>query len=528
MNLRLLFSTVLLCLSFTICNVYAQDCCDDIESNNLRIETLDKRTSNIRTEVRDIENQVNENSNKIYSNENTIESNIQKSNENLDNLNRIKEEVTNLKNEIDRITGDTQKTTSNLEIASKDLNITKEHLNRFWIMIAAILVFFMQAGFKSLEVGLVRSVHRDAVGLKNIIDFMAVCIVFYVFGFGFMFGESFNGIIGLSSFMPTSEEMELINSKYHLEFFLFQLAFAGTAATIVSGAMSERTYLSSYLIIAIIIGLIIYPVFGHWAWGNIFIEDEIDLPWLSAMGFHDFAGSTVVHSVGAWVALAGIMILGPRENRFKPEVQDKFHPSNLSYSTLGVLILWMGWWGFNGGSTLSYGDDVSFVILNTNLSAAAGGIFAYFHALITDKKNSFVKLIGGVLGGLVAITACCDVVSPISALLIGAAAGFIHNIGYDLLIKFKLDDPVGAIPVHGLCGAWGTLSVGFFAKKNTFEADAIFENMDRMDLIFVQSIGIIAAFIFAFGVGWLMIKLVDIIIGIRIDPESEEGGNYDA
>lgn len=402
--------------------------------------------------------------------------------------------------------------------------LTTNYLDRFWILICAILVFFMQAGFKVLEVGMVRKEHRAGIGMKNLMDWLIVCGAFYLVGFSFMFGPSDNAWLGWDLFTPDSGEMGALNPKYKLEFFLFQLAFAGTATTIVSGAMSERSALTTYLFTAIVMGAMIYPLFGYWAWGNLFIDGNEQMqipantPWLAQKGFHDFAGSTVVHSIGAWVALAGIFVIGPRRGRFDPAKAEKFKPSDLGYSVLGVFILWFGWWGFNGGSNLTYNDEVSSIILNTNLSAAFAGLSAFIHALSTDKEQIYPKLIGGVLGGLVAITACCDIVSPEFAILIGLSAGIIHNLSFDLLLKWKLDDPVGAIPVHGFCGAWGTLCVGLFGIGEQLPTG------NRGDQIMVQLLGILVAFVFAAGVAFLLFKLLERLVGLRVSAEDEEHG----
>lgn len=411
---------------------------------------------------------------------------------------------------------------------------TKSELDRFWVLLSAALVFLMQAGFKSLEVGMVRSQHRASVGVKNIIDWLVVSVAFYLVGFGIMFGSSSSGLIGSSLFAPTPETMP---EEFKLEFFLFQLAFAGTAATIVSGAISERSALSSYLFASVIISVVIYPLFGHWAWGALYLPGN--QPWLANMGFHDFAGGTVVHSIGAWVALVGVWRIGPRVGRFDPEVEasGRFHPSDLGYSALGVFVLWAGWWGFNGGSVLAYDDRVSIVILSTNLAAAAAGIAALLHSLATDRKSTFSKLIGGTLGGLVAITPCCDVVSAWDALIIGTLAGIVHNLAFDAMIHFRLDDPVGAVPVHGACGAFGTLAVGLFARHGQIERFGLCEvpgasscvlpglfDGGGFSQLLVQGLGVLVAFVVASSLALLTFWAADYLIGLRINRADEENG----
>lgn len=405
---------------------------------------------------------------------------------------------------------------SDLELLQNITGVNTNFMDRFWILIISMFGILMLAGFQILNVAKVRKEHRAEVGIKNLMIWIVISIVFYVVGFGLMFGTSAGGILGLDLFIPSADSMAALNSTYKLEFFLFQLAFAGIAVTIVSGALSERTALTSYMLTALFVGGLVYPLFGHWAWGNLYVGSNT--PWLSKMGFHDFAGSTVVHSVGAWVALAGIYVIGPRRGRFDPAQQEKFRASDMGYAVLGVFILWFGWWGFNGGSTLRYNDDVSFVILNTNLAAAFAGVIAFLHAYFTDQEQAYAKLIGGVLGGLVAITACCDVVYPGFAILIGMFAGIIHNIGFDLLIKWKLDDPVGAIPVHGFCGVWGTLCVGLFGIQNKLPAG------DRTEQVLIQILGIVVALVFAGGFALLFFKIMDRLTGLRLSAQQEESG----
>lgn len=428
----------------------------------------------------------------------------------------------------------------------------RNYLNRFWVMLAAVLVFFMQAGFKAFEVGMVRPQHSALVGMKNLLDWLVLSAVFFLLGFGFMFGES-NGFFGLSLFAPSFEDMNAVGVDYGMEFFLYQLAFAGTAATIVSGAMSERTILLSYVLISLFVGLLVYPLFGHWAWGNIYIPENT--AWLADLGFMDFAGSTVVHSVGAWVALVGAWMIGPRTGRFNPDGSLNkigFSSGNLGYAVLGVFILWFGWWGFNGGSTLEYNDSVATIVLNTNLAGAFGGLVAFLDAFYRDRDNTYEKMLGGVLGGLVAITACCNVVSGFESILIGMAAGFIQNVGVDLLLKWKIDDPVGAVPVHGFCGVLGTLAVGLFGDPYMFsgnqeallaQANALAESRGvdvanipitdiSIDLLpfglfrqtAVQLIGVIVAFVFVTVASYLFFRLIRGTLGLRISTDQELNG----
>ncbi|MEQ8552498.1 MAG: ammonium transporter [Cyclobacteriaceae bacterium] len=391
---------------------------------------------------------------------------------------------------------------------------TFANVDSLWILISAALVFFMQAGFKVLETGLVKEEHRAGIGVKNLMDWVAGSLAFFLVGFGLMFGTSAGGVIGTDLFFGND-----FDNGYTFVFFIFQLAFAGTALTIVSGAMSGRTALGPYFVASLFTAIIVYPVFGHWAWGNLL--NESNEPWLASLGFMDFAGSTVVHSVGAWVGLVGIWLVGPRLGRFT--ANGKLIPvkaSDYAYSILGLMILWLGWWGFNGGSTLSFDANVPIIILNTNLAAAAACLSAYLHAKFVQKNQDLIeKVIGGSLTGLVAITACCNVVTPISSIFIGLLAGLIHNLAYVLISeKWKLDDPVGAIPVHGFGGAFGTLCVALFGKQEMLAHD-------RWTQLSVQGLGIVVCLVFTMGVSYVIFYLVKFSIGLRLSPTEEIYGD---
>ena len=308
-------------------------------------------------------------------------------------------------------------------------------LDYLLIILSSALVFLMQAGFKCFEVGMLRQKHSVTIGMKNIIDYIVVAIGYFLVGFALMFGSSQGGMFGTSFFA-----LEDINSSGS-GFFLFQLAFAATSVTIVSGAMAERTGFMTYLIASVCVGTLIYPVVGHWVWGGIYIT-EGNTGWLQKLGFYDFAGATVVHGTGAWVALIGVWMLGPRLGRYDT-VTGKFNTFegyNLPYAILGVIILWLGWWGFNGGSTLAVEKDgkmlLGDVILNTSLAAAGGGLAGFFHSFFFQAKADInEKLLGSILGGLVAITASASIMSPVLAILIGLVAGVLHNYSYDLILK---------------------------------------------------------------------------------------------
>ncbi|OHX66182.1 hypothetical protein NH26_07375 [Flammeovirga pacifica] len=393
------------------------------------------------------------------------------------------------------------------------------NIDSLWVLLCAILVFLMQAGFKTLETGLVKSEHRTGVGAKNLMDMVAGMLGFFLLGYGFMFGDSLYGIIGFNTDLFAGGDLTKSGIGIPgIVFFLFQVAFAGTALTIVSGAMSGRTGLLPYLIGSLITAIIIYPVFGHWAWGNIL--DPTNHAWLAEIGFMDFAGSTVVHTLGATVGLVGIILVGPRLGRF--DMNGKILPikaSDYSYSILGVILLWVGWWGFNGGSTLTFGNDVYTIILNTNVAGAASCfsafIFCYF---FQDRTELIEKMAGGALTGLVAITACCNVVSPSSALIIGLLAGIIHNLSFDLILKvLKFDDPVGAIPVHGFGGIFGTLCVALFGKEELLM-------LPRWEQLLVQAIGVEVCIAFTVLVSFIMFKTIKSLYGLRVSPEQELGG----
>ena len=392
------------------------------------------------------------------------------------------------------------------------------NIDMLWVLVAAALVFFMQAGFLCFEAGIVREKHAPGVAMKNVIDWIVVSLVFMVIGFGLMFGYSDNGFLGMSNFFLNGVGGDSEASNLGWVFYLYQLAFAGTALTIVSGAMAERTGFIPYLVGSIFIAAFIYPVFGYWVWGNAF--NSGNSAWLADLGFMDFAGGTVVHSVGAWVALVGIWVAGPRLGRYNDKGEPRpFKSNNYALSVLGIIILWMGWWGFNGGSMLKFDNNVGMLIVNTNIAGAAAGFVAFFHCFFFQKKQYiYEKLLGGILGGLVAITACCNVITPESAFIIGAIAGVIHNYAFDLiLIKFKLDDVVGAIPVHGFCGVFGTLAVALFGNQSALV-------LPRFSQLGVQFLGIAVCFFWTVGTSFVMYSILKATVGLRVSPQEEIDG----
>lgn len=395
-----------------------------------------------------------------------------------------------------------------------------------WLVLAAVLVFFMQAGFAMVEAGLTRAKNACNIMMKNLMDFCLGCLAFWAIGYALMYGESGNRLIGWDSsllFLGSAANAQDFGLS---AFWLFQVVFAATAATIVSGAMAERTKFSGYMVYSVLISAIIYPIAGHWIWG--------DGGWLAHLGMRDFAGSTVVHSVGAWAALAGAIVIGPRIGKYGPNGEVKPIPGhNLPLATLGVFILWFGWFGFNPGSTLAAVDGLAHVAVTTCLAASAGGAAATFTTWLRFGKPDLTMALNGVLAGLVGITAPCASVSTGGAVLIGLIAGIL--VVFAILFvetKLKIDDPVGAISVHGICGAWGTLSIGLFGQHAIDaqfwdEADAIQNGLfygGGVHQLLIQLLGVAAVFAFtlvlAFGVFFIISKTV----GLRVTAEEEMAG----
>ena len=385
-----------------------------------------------------------------------------------------------------------------------------------WVIISAMIIFLMQPGFMALETGLTRAKNSINVAIKNMSDFIFSVAAFWFIGFGLMFGHSFHGIIGISDFFVNFEI-----DDWKAAFFIFQAVFVGTAATIDSGAVAERSKFSTYLIMSFITSAFIYPIFGHWAWGNFYYSDN--LGWLQKLGFLDFAGSTVVHSIGAWVALSGVIIIGPRIGRFSADGKaNKIPGHNLVFAYFGVFILFFAWFAFNCGSTLSASTDISIILANTIISASFGGISSLFISWKFGGNHlpEPESIINGVLGGLVGITAGCYYVDAIGALIIGIVSGAIVYLGTLLLEKLKLDDVVGAIPVHGFAGIWGTIATGFFIKDSFLVEFGI----TRTNQILVQILGAVTALVWAFGISFILMKIINKFFPMRVSRSYEEIG----
>ena len=386
-------------------------------------------------------------------------------------------------------------------------------LDTVWMLLAAMLVFFMQPGFALCEAGFTRSKNTANILMKNFVDFMFGSLLFWFVGFGFMFGSEGAGFIGA----PNWGSLTFYRSDLPVEgFLIFQTVFCATSATIVSGAMAERTKFSMYLVYSAVISLLIYPIEGHWTWGG---------GWLSELGFHDFAGSAIVHSVGGVLALIGAVALGPRIGKYAPDGKSRAIPGhNLTMAALGVFILWMGWFGFNPGSQLAASGEVnciaiSHVFLTTNLAAAAGGVATMFLTWIKYGKPSLSLTLNGVLAGLVGITAGCDLVSPLGAVIIGLVCGIVLVFSIEFIDrKLHIDDPVGASSVHGVCGVLGTLMTGLLATDG-----GVFYG-GGWSFFGVQALGVAVIVLWAAATGFLLFFGIKKLHGLRVGKRVEEEG----
>lgn len=385
---------------------------------------------------------------------------------------------------------------------------TNAVMDIMWILICGILVFFMQAGFTLVETGFTRSKNAGNIIMKNLMDFCIGSIAFWVLGYSIMYGESISGIVGTPSL--------LFDSVGEMHSLFFQTVFAATAATIVSGAIAERTKFTTYLIFSLLMTLFIYPVSGSWVWNA--------GGWLAKMGFTDFAGSSVVHSVGGWASLVAAALVGPRIGKYNADGTSNAIPGhNIVLGALGVFILWMGWFGFNPGSQLAISGDnvtaVAGIFITTNIAAAIGGLAAMFVTWIVYKKPDVSMTLNGVLAGLVGVTAGCAAVNPVGAFFIGLICGIMVVFSIEFIDKkLKIDDPVGAVSVHGVCGALGTLLVGVFATDGGLLYGGGFEKLG------VQAIGVLGIGAWALIASFIVLYILKITIGLRVTKEEEIDG----
>lgn len=377
------------------------------------------------------------------------------------------------------------------------------NIDMLWIVLSAFLVFMMQFGFALIEAGTVRPKNTINVAMKNLIDTIFGVIIFWIIGFGVMFGTDFGGIFGTDKFLIDASDPQ------ENTYFFFQVMFAATSITIVSGAVAERMKFNGYVLTSILVIGFIYPLFGHWAWG--------EGGWLRSMGFIDFAGSTVVHSVGGWIGLAGAVLLGPRIGKFPRGRVHYFSPGNHNYIVFGVFILWFAWFGFNAGSLLKFDPFVTTILLNTLIAGAFGGLGGYVLSLVFTQRVGVEVFSFGVLAGLVGVTAGCAEFTAKESAFVGFVAAFVMYFSDLLLLhRLKVDDPLSVVSIHGFAGVWGTLAVGLFAVLPA--------GMDRMALLWVQLIGVVTAFVFAFGTGLLLFGLLHYVGKLRVSRRNEYVG----
>jgi Amt family ammonium transporter len=391
------------------------------------------------------------------------------------------------------------------EPAAQTLAGLRADVNMLWLVAAGALVFFMQAGFAFLESGMSRSKNTVNVIMKNYCDMCFGAIAFWMVGYGLMFGVNSTGWLGLSGFAL----YKVPESEYGMLF--FQMMFAATSATIVSGAIAERTRFSAYIIGSVVITGVIYPVYGSWAWGSVYGGEG----WLKQMGFIDFAGSSVVHAVGGWAALAAILAVGPRLGRFGPSGEPRqILGHNLTLVALGAFILWIGWFGFNAGSTLAATVGLGKIALNTHMGGAAGALGAMLMLKLMRQKILMTVTLNGSIAGLVGVTAGCHVMEPAFAVVTGAVAGLLSVLAGQVLEALKIDDVVGAVSVHVVGGVWGTLAAGLFNSADMF-------NPHQLG---VQALGCLAAFVWAFGASVVMYWLIDKVVPLRASTLDEQRG----
>ena len=414
----------------------------------------------------------------------------------------------------------------NKDMAQEVIDILTSNIDTLWVIDCAILVFIMQAGFMCMETGLSRHKNSINVALKNAADFGVSVVIFWIFGFGLMFGTSYNGFFGTDLFFFKTDKAE------YMTYFVFQAMFVATAATIISGAVAERMKFNGYLIMTVLATGIIYPIVGHWAWSSSYLSkyEAVDqllaitgtvktTGWLSDLGFVDFAGSTIVHSVGGWIALAAVIILGPRIGKYSEANKGKFTGSSFPLAVLGTLILWFGWFGFNGGSNGAMDEAVPLILINTFLAAAFGLLTGLGISYLRFKKPDPFYIILGPLAGLVAITAGCNSMTSVTSIFVGIIGAIVAIIVNEILNKFEIDDVVGAVPVHLAAGVWGTLAVGLFSDLSILDT-----GLDRFSQIKIQLIGIISIGAFTFISSFIILSLFNKFYPLRVSPVQEELG----
>ncbi len=390
----------------------------------------------------------------------------------------------------------------------------KSALDITWVLLCAGLVFLMQAGFMCLESGLTRSKNSINVAIKNAADFGISVIVFWIVGYGIMFGATQSGCFGTTGFF-----MKFAPSDgWAISFFVFQAMFCGTATTVVAGAVAERMRFGGYIIVSIVLSGFIYTLFGHWVWNGAAVG--VNAGWLAKLGFVDFAGTTVVHSVGGWVALAAASIIGPRCGRFADDGSNRVIPGHdLPTAILGCLLLWFGWFGFNGGSALGVTPAVPSIFLNTMISGACGLVAALVASWALERRPSVRLLMNGALAGLVSITATCHAVDNVSAAVIGAVGGVTMIAVERFLVWLRIDDVVGAIAVHGGAGIWGTLAVALFGRS-----DLLGTGLTMSQQFLVQALGCVTCFVWAFGVAYIILRIINAVYPLRVSADAERIG----
>ncbi|SKB03585.1 ammonium transporter [Prosthecobacter debontii] len=397
-------------------------------------------------------------------------------------------------------------------VAKAEIEALQLNINYVWVVLSAALVFMMQAGFAMVELGFSRAKNSINIIMKNFLDFSISTVVFLFLGFGLMFGTSAGGWIGTDSFWLSGHGAD----DKLWSFWFFQVVFAGTACTIVSGAMAERTKFVGYLVYAGFLSGIIYPLTGHWAWGSFAggFGAGGEKGWLEALGFVDFAGSSVVHACGGACALAGIIVVGARHGRFGKDGSPRLIAGhNIPLAALGVFILWFGWFGFNGGSTLFANANIGRIVVNTTVAPAAGALAAMISMWFVQGRPDVGITLNGALGGLVGITACCANITPGSAFIVGIIAGLLTTVATIGLERLCIDDAVGAVPVHLVNGWWGTLSVALFDEAG-FDAHKFG----------VQALGTLAISGTAFILCFIIFKVVDMLVGLRASETEQIDG----